>query len=303
MPHVTACHLILPGLAQQLSTAGPCPPGDGVQHRRAAVGLAFCTMSSWLDSPEGEGAFFSAIAQFRPVGVHRHAHLLAVLVRLRAVAGTALPELEQGGTAALWAKLRSYYDLGALEAIERQASVSDADALVHRKLRPALVRRAPTPPTPPPAGRTRRGGAAAARDAAALAACSTCDAQPSDGFDPLIYPQLLPVVHAAARATSGSPRDDGSASASDTSTSSPARKRRRFSSRPPSHKRRTSKSPAPGAGDRSSAAPDRERSSAALDDDDEEEARPSTRAATRAQTQASSAGSTGSKPRRSTRKT
>lgn len=187
---------------------------------------------SWLDTPAGESALFSAIAQFRPVGVHRHAHLLAVILHLRAAASTspepesthAIEELDRAGPSALWAKLRKYYDLDALEAID-DTMASDPHRFTQRTVPDHLAR-------PPARGlaagsrsssRPRRGTAAAALVASAAANnvtnCTECDAQPAPGFDLLYYPSILPLVEARAQAPDS---DSRGATPTPTNASTPA---------------------------------------------------------------------------------
>lgn len=63
----------------------------------------------FLDTVNGEIAFFRAITHARPVGINRHFHLLAVQQHIKNDAGQLVP-IEQ-----LWAKLESLYSLDALE--------------------------------------------------------------------------------------------------------------------------------------------------------------------------------------------
>ena len=65
----------------------------------------------WLDSVEGEIAFFRALMRARPVGIHRHFHVLTMRNTILRDTGQYV-ELDD-----LWRKLRSCYDLDNLESI------------------------------------------------------------------------------------------------------------------------------------------------------------------------------------------
>ncbi|KAG6331102.1 hypothetical protein ID866_7989 [Astraeus odoratus] len=65
-----------------------------------------------LDSVEGEISFFRSITRARPVGVHKHFHVLAIRNSIYTDTGRMVP------VECIWEKLRSCYDLDALEAAE-----------------------------------------------------------------------------------------------------------------------------------------------------------------------------------------
>ncbi|OJT15241.1 hypothetical protein TRAPUB_8163 [Trametes pubescens] len=68
--------------------------------------------SRWLDSVEGEIAFFRSLMRARPVGIHRHFHVLTMRNAILRDTGE-LVAIDD-----LWAKLRTCYDLDILENIE-----------------------------------------------------------------------------------------------------------------------------------------------------------------------------------------
>ena len=63
----------------------------------------------FLDSPEAEVSLFRSIMRTRPVGIHRHAHILAVHNSIYRDTGFKVPMQD------LWAKLGKMYDLDTLE--------------------------------------------------------------------------------------------------------------------------------------------------------------------------------------------
>ncbi|KAI0755014.1 hypothetical protein C8Q80DRAFT_1266534 [Daedaleopsis nitida] len=66
----------------------------------------------WLDTIEGEIAFFRALTRARPVGIHRHFHVLTMRNAILRDTG----QLVEIGD--LWKKLRGCYDIDILESIE-----------------------------------------------------------------------------------------------------------------------------------------------------------------------------------------
>ncbi|KAH7922938.1 hypothetical protein BV22DRAFT_1106330 [Leucogyrophana mollusca] len=76
------------------------------QRESPDVGLSF------LDSVEGEISFFRSVMRARPVGLHRHFHVLAIRNAIHKDTGRMLPVDH------IWAKLRTCYDLEALEGVE-----------------------------------------------------------------------------------------------------------------------------------------------------------------------------------------
>lgn len=71
------------------------------------------TEPAFLDSVEGEIWFFKSIMHARPVGKHRHFHVMSMR-------NTILRETGQSvAIDDIWNKLKTCYDLDALEAIVR----------------------------------------------------------------------------------------------------------------------------------------------------------------------------------------
>lgn len=62
-----------------------------------------------LNTVEGEISLFRSIMRTRPVGVHRHAHMLAIHGSIYRETGFKVPIKD------IWAKLGKMYDLDALE--------------------------------------------------------------------------------------------------------------------------------------------------------------------------------------------
>ena len=62
-----------------------------------------------LDTVEGEISLFRSIMRTRPVGIHRHVHMLAIHSSIYRETGFKVP-IED-----IWAKLGKMYDLDALE--------------------------------------------------------------------------------------------------------------------------------------------------------------------------------------------
>jgi MRG-binding protein len=73
--------------------------------------------SDFLSTVEGEISFFRSIMRARPVGIHRHFHVLAIRNAILKDTGQDV-SIED-----IWAKLQSCYELDALENL-----VSDAVA-------------------------------------------------------------------------------------------------------------------------------------------------------------------------------
>ncbi|KAG9315704.1 chromatin modification-related protein EAF7-domain-containing protein [Chiua virens] len=73
------------------------------------------TPEEFLDSVEGEISFFRSMMRARPVGTHKHFHVLAIRNIIHNDTGRSIP-IEN-----IWAKLRTCYDLEALEGAETDA--------------------------------------------------------------------------------------------------------------------------------------------------------------------------------------
>ena len=65
----------------------------------------------FLDSVEGEISFFRSLTLARPVGIHRHFHILTIRNAIYRDTGHDIPIAE------IWDKVRSCYDLEILETI------------------------------------------------------------------------------------------------------------------------------------------------------------------------------------------
>ncbi|KAI0365739.1 hypothetical protein BV20DRAFT_720008 [Pilatotrama ljubarskyi] len=75
----------------------------------------------WLDTVEGEIAFFRSLMRARPVGIHRHFHVLTMRNAILRDTGHLVSIND------LWDKLRSCYDLDILESIVSLPAISEAD--------------------------------------------------------------------------------------------------------------------------------------------------------------------------------
>ena len=64
-----------------------------------------------LKSAEGEISFFRAIMRARPIGIHRHFHMIAIQSTMFKDTGRLVP-IED-----IWKKVKSCYDIDALEAM------------------------------------------------------------------------------------------------------------------------------------------------------------------------------------------
>ena len=82
----------------------------------------------WLDTVEGEIAFFRSLMRARPVGIHRHFHVLTMRNAILRDTGQ-LVEVED-----LWRKLRACYDLDILENIVSEPPVCPLSRCAHRSL-------------------------------------------------------------------------------------------------------------------------------------------------------------------------
>ncbi|KAF5360439.1 hypothetical protein D9756_004700 [Leucocoprinus leucothites] len=71
--------------------------------------------TEFLATVEGEISFFRSIMRARPVGLHRHFHVLAIQNAIYKDTGRLLH------VESIWHKLQSCYDLDALDAIELEA--------------------------------------------------------------------------------------------------------------------------------------------------------------------------------------
>ena len=71
------------------------------------------TTDIFLDTLEGELAFFRSLMRARPVGIHRHFHAMVIRNAIQRDTGRWVPMEE------IWRKLRACYDLDLLESIVR----------------------------------------------------------------------------------------------------------------------------------------------------------------------------------------
>lgn len=74
--------------------------------------------SSFLDTLEGEISFLRSIMRARPVGIHRHFHMLTIQGAIFKDTGRVV-NIDD-----IWKKLRTFYDMDALEAIVSAVSIS-----------------------------------------------------------------------------------------------------------------------------------------------------------------------------------
>ena len=85
----------------------------------------------FLDTVEGEIALFRSIMRARPIGIHRHFHVLTIRNAILRDTGQDVSISE------IWDKLKSCYDLDILESIVRAVSVPSCPAsclsFIHRK--------------------------------------------------------------------------------------------------------------------------------------------------------------------------
>ncbi|KAF8558254.1 hypothetical protein OG21DRAFT_1405301 [Imleria badia] len=70
------------------------------------------TPDEFLDSVEGEISFFRSVMRARPVGIHKHFHVLAIRNAIHNDTGRIIP------VESIWAKLRTCYDFESLESAE-----------------------------------------------------------------------------------------------------------------------------------------------------------------------------------------
>ncbi|KAH7877998.1 hypothetical protein F5879DRAFT_226232 [Lentinula edodes] len=73
---------------------------------------------AFLNTIEGEISFFRSIMHARPVGIHRHFHVLTMRSSIHKDTGHWVPVDE------LWQKLRSCYNIDALDAIELEYEIA-----------------------------------------------------------------------------------------------------------------------------------------------------------------------------------
>lgn len=71
--------------------------------------------SAFLDTVEGEITLFRSIMRARPVGIHRHFHVLTIRNAIYKDTGRLIPPDD------IWQKLRSCWDMDALENIDIEA--------------------------------------------------------------------------------------------------------------------------------------------------------------------------------------
>lgn len=76
--------------------------------------------SAFLDTVEGEITLFRSIMRARPVGIHRHFHVLTIRNAIYKDTGRLIPPDD------IWQKLRSCWDMDALENIVRFFSLSQS---------------------------------------------------------------------------------------------------------------------------------------------------------------------------------
>jgi len=67
--------------------------------------------SAFLETPEGEISFFRSIMRARPVGIHRHFHILTIRNAIHRDTGHLIAAED------IWSKLKGCYNLDALEGL------------------------------------------------------------------------------------------------------------------------------------------------------------------------------------------
>ncbi|CAG7853528.1 SubName: Full=Uncharacterized protein {ECO:0000313/EMBL:CCA72978.1} [Serendipita indica DSM 11827] len=84
--------------------------------------------AGFLETLQGESAFFRALCDIRPVGLHREFHMLAIANHIQGTTGVYVPVAE------LWTKFETFYNPEILEGFEKPgytlgsaASSSDED--------------------------------------------------------------------------------------------------------------------------------------------------------------------------------
>ena len=70
----------------------------------------------FLDTVEGEISFFRSIMRARPIGLHRHFHVLSMRTAIHQDTGRYVSIDD------IWEKLRSCYNVDALESLVRSAN-------------------------------------------------------------------------------------------------------------------------------------------------------------------------------------
>ncbi|EPQ54433.1 hypothetical protein GLOTRDRAFT_93941 [Gloeophyllum trabeum ATCC 11539] len=108
----------------------------------------------FLDTVEGEISFFRSIMRTRPVGIHRHFHVLSMRTNIHKDTGHLVTVEE------IWDKLRQCYDLDTLEGLEYTLPHDPTfeSLIAPRRMRgSASLPSSPPAPTPPPATRGKRG--------------------------------------------------------------------------------------------------------------------------------------------------
>lgn len=79
----------------------------------------------FLDSVEGEISFFRSVSRARPVGVHRHFHILSIRNAILRETGHSL-KVER-----IWEKLRECYDLDGLDGFHVNESAFESPSSSH----------------------------------------------------------------------------------------------------------------------------------------------------------------------------
>jgi hypothetical protein len=67
--------------------------------------------AAFLETVEGEISFFRSVMRARPVGIHRHFHVLSIQHAIQKDTGQLV------STDDIWEKLKASYDLDALEGL------------------------------------------------------------------------------------------------------------------------------------------------------------------------------------------
>lgn len=96
-----------------------------------------------LDSVDGEIHFFKSLMRARPIGVHRHFHIITMQAAIEKALKQSVP-IED-----IWAKLESCYNLDALEVLEAEyeASGNLSNSLTPPASNSLRIGQYPFPPT------------------------------------------------------------------------------------------------------------------------------------------------------------
>ncbi|THH20083.1 hypothetical protein EW146_g1185 [Bondarzewia mesenterica] len=101
---------------------------DSLATRIMTVNDKSATSKEFLSTVEGEISFFRSLMRARPIGLHRHFHVLSMRNAIHKDTGQSVSIDE------IWEKLRSCYDLDALENLETEGYESPGSSRPHSQL-------------------------------------------------------------------------------------------------------------------------------------------------------------------------